>query len=123
MSPAGPTIRAKFQLSGHKTYEAPLVIDTALDYSILLSRSFTDSPKLSASHFKATETSDLGLNDGEKILLGRAEAFELKPFVVQNSIVAFSQQNLPGAQGTEDCRRDRRRIPAALQRDHRHAPR
>src|ERR1700761_231925 len=101
MSPAGPTIRAKFQLSGHKTYEAPLVIDTALDYSSLLSRSFTDSQKISASHFKATETSDLGLNDGEKILLGRAEAFELKPFVVQNSIVAFSQQNLPGAEGTK----------------------
>jgi PDZ domain len=101
MSPAGPTIRAKFQLSGHKAYDVPLVIDTALDYSLLLSRSFTDSQKISASHFKATESSDLGVNDGERILLGRAEVFDLKPYVVQNSIVAFSQQNLPGTEGTK----------------------
>jgi hypothetical protein len=97
MTPAGPTVRAKFEIAGHKGYEAPFVFDTGLDYSFLFSRSFTDSQKISASHFKSVEASDPRINDGAKLFLGRIRAFDLKPYTIEESIGAFSQQNLPGA--------------------------
>ncbi len=95
MTPAGPTVRAKFEISGHRGYEATFVFDTSLDYSFLFSRSFTDSQKISAAHFKSVEASDPRVNDGEKLFLGRVRAFELKPYTIEESIGAFSQQNLP----------------------------
>jgi hypothetical protein len=97
MTPAGPTVRAKFEIAGHKGYEAPFVFDTGLDYSFLFSRSFTDSQKISAAHFKSVEASDPRINDGAKLFLGRIRAFDLKPYTIEESIGAFSQQNLPGA--------------------------
>jgi hypothetical protein len=97
MTAAGPSIRAKFEISGHKTYEAPFVVDTGLDNSLLFSRAFTDSQKISAAHFKSGESSDPRIDDGAKIFLGRVHAFELKPYAIEESIAAFSQRNLPGA--------------------------
>ena len=87
---------------GHKTYEAPMVMDTALDYSVLFSRAFTGF----AENFRVAFQSDgiqrsSCLNDGAKIYLRAREAFELKPYTVQESIGAFSQQNLPGAKDTK----------------------
>ena len=37
MTPAGPAVRAKFEISGHKAFEAQFVFDTAVDYSFLFS--------------------------------------------------------------------------------------
>ncbi|MGC1384888.1 MAG: PDZ domain-containing protein [Candidatus Acidiferrales bacterium] len=96
MTPAGATVRAKFEIAGHKGYEAAFVFDTALDYSFLFSRLFTDSQKISAAHFKSVEASDPRVDEGAKIFLGRIRAFELKPFRIEDSIGAFSQQNLFG---------------------------
>ncbi len=94
-TPAGPAVRARFQL--HKNLEAQFVFDTALDYSYLFSRSFTDSQKISASHFHGQETSDPQIDDGAKIFLGRVRAFELKPYTIENAIGVFSQQTMNGA--------------------------
>lgn len=96
MTPAGPAVRAKFEISGHKAFETQLVFDTAVDYAFLFSRAFTDSQKISAAHFHSQEASDPQIDDGAKIFLGRVRAFELKPYTIENAIGAFSQQNFNG---------------------------
>jgi len=101
MTPAGPAVRAKFEISGHKAFEAQFVVDTAVDYSFLFSRAFTDSQKISAAHFHSQEASDPQVDDGAKIFLGRVRAFELKPYTIENSIGAFSQQNLKGVKDSK----------------------
>jgi hypothetical protein len=98
-TPAGPAVRARFQL--HKNLEAQFVFDTALDYSYLFSRAFTDSQKISASHFHGQERSDPQIDDGAKIFLGRVRALELKPYTVENAIGVFSQQNLNGVKDSK----------------------
>jgi PDZ domain len=97
MTPAGPTIKVKFEIAGHKAYDAPFVLDTAFDYSFLFSRAFTDSQKISAAHFHAEGASDPRIDEGEKIFVGRVRAAELKPYTIEESIAVFSQQTLPGA--------------------------
>jgi hypothetical protein len=98
-TPAGPAVRARFQL--HKNLEAQFVFDTALDYSYLFSRSFTDSQKISAAHFHGQEASDPQIDDGAKIFLGRVRAFELKPYTIENAIGVFSQQTMNGVKDSK----------------------
>jgi PDZ domain-containing protein len=101
MTPAGPGLRAKFEVSGHKGYEAEFVFDTAVDYAFLFSRAFTDSQKISAARFHSQEASDPQIDDGAKIIFGRVRAFELKPFTVENAIGVFSQQNINGVKDSK----------------------
>lgn len=96
ISPAGPVVHGKFQLAGRKNYDTQFIVDTGLDSSIVFSRAFTESERISSAHFKAFESSDPRLASGTKLLLGRVKQVQLGPYTVQESIGAFLQQNLPG---------------------------
>jgi hypothetical protein len=110
---AAPLIRAKFELSGHKSLEANFEVNTALDAAIVFSSVYTESHRFSSVHFKTVASSYPGLDAGAKIFLGRLKVFQVGPYVVEEPVAAFSQSspakgsdpNLAGAIGAGFLRR------------------
>jgi PDZ domain-containing protein len=86
-----PLIRAKFELSGHKSLEANFVVNTALDTAIVFSSAYTEAQGFSSVHFKTVSSSYPELDGGAKIFLGRLKMFQLGPYVVEQPVAAFSQ--------------------------------
>lgn len=86
-----PLLRAKAEISGHKTVDADFVLDTALDSAIVFFRAFTDSERISAAHFKTVSASYPEIDDGAKILLGRLKVVQIGPYAVETPVAAFSQ--------------------------------
>jgi hypothetical protein len=108
-----PLIRAKFELSGHKSLEANFEVNTALDAAIVFSSAYTEAHRFSSVHFKTVATSYPELDGGAKIFLGRLKMFQLGSYLVEEPVAAFSQSNpakgsdptLAGAIGAEFLRR------------------
>src|ERR1700733_6690032 len=90
---SAPLIRAKFELSGHKSLEANFEVNTALDAAIIFSSAYTESHRFSSVHFKAVASSYPELDGGAKIFLGRLKVFQLGPYEVEEPVAAFSQSN------------------------------
>ena len=90
---SAPLIRAKFELSGHKSLEANFEVNTALDAAIIFSSAYTESHRFSSVHFKAVASSYPELDGGAKIFLGRLKVFQLGPYMVEEPVAAFSQSN------------------------------
>jgi PDZ domain-containing protein len=88
-----PLLRAKAEISGHKTVDADFVLDTGLDSAIVFYRAFTDSERISAAHFKTVSASYAEIDDGAKILLGRLKGFEIGPYAIETPVAAFSQSD------------------------------
>lgn len=86
-----PLLRAKAEISGHKTVDADFVLDTGLDSAIVFYRAFTDSERISAAHFKTAPASYPEIDDGAKILLGRLKGFQIGAYSVETPIAVFSQ--------------------------------
>ena len=86
-----PLLRAKAEIAGHKTVDADFVLDTALDSGIVFYRTFTDSERISAAHFKTVPASYPEIDDGAKILLGRLKGFQIGAYSVETPIAVFSQ--------------------------------
>jgi hypothetical protein len=86
-----PLIRAKFELSGHKSLEANFEVNTALDAAIVFSSAYTEAHRFSSVHFKTVVHSYPDLDGGAKIFLGRLKIFQLGPYVVEEPVAAFSQ--------------------------------
>ena len=95
MSFAGdvPLLRAKAEISGHKTVDADFVLDTGLDSAIVFYRAFTDSERISAAHFKTVPAYYPEIDDGSKILLGRLKGFQIGPYAIETPVAAFSQSD------------------------------
>ena len=110
---AAPLLRAKFDVSGHKSLSADFVVDTALDAGIVFYRAFTDSERISAAHFKSEPASYPEVDGGAKILLGRLKAFQIGPYTLEEVVAAFTQgktktgmgKNVAGAIGGDFLRR------------------
>ncbi|MFZ3217897.1 MAG: PDZ domain-containing protein [Candidatus Acidiferrales bacterium] len=108
-----PLIRAKFEVSGHKSLQADFVLDTALDAGILFYREFTDSERISAAHFKTEAASYPEVDGGAKLLLGRLKSFQIGAYGLEDVVAAFSQQarqngagkKVAGAIGSDFLRR------------------
>ncbi len=88
-----PLIRAKFELSGHKSLEANFEVSTALDAAIVFSSAYTEAHRFSSVHFKTVASSYPELDGGAKIFLGRLRIFQLGPYVVEEPVAAFSQSS------------------------------
>jgi hypothetical protein len=88
-----PLIRAKFELSGHKSLEANFEVNTALDPAIVFSSAYTEARRFSSVHFKTVASSYPDLDGGAKIFLGRLKLFQLGPYVVEDPVAAFSQSS------------------------------
>src|ERR1700728_41260 len=88
-----PLIRAKFELSGHKSLEANFEVNTALDAAIVFSSAYTEARRFSSVRFKTVASSYPQLDGGAKIFLGRLKIFQLGPYVVEEPAAAFSQSN------------------------------
>jgi hypothetical protein len=88
-----PLIRAKFELSGHKSLEANFEVNTALDAAIVFSSAYTEARRFSSVHFKTVASSYPELDGGAKIFLGRLKIFQLGPYVVEQPVAAFSQSS------------------------------
>jgi PDZ domain len=93
-----PIIRAKVSIPGLKTLEADFVVNTALDFPIVFSRSFTDAHGISPNHFKTIPASYPSVDAGAKILLGRLKTLQLGGYTIEEPLAAFSQSNPPSAQ-------------------------
>ena len=86
-----PLLRAKAEISGHKTVDADFVLDTGLDSAIVFYRAFTDSERISAAHFKTVPASYPEIDDGARILLGRLKGFQIGQYSVETPVAVFSQ--------------------------------
>jgi membrane-associated protease RseP (regulator of RpoE activity) len=95
---ATPLVRAKVSIPGHKTLEADFIVNTALDFSIVFSRTFTDSHGISPNRFKTIPASYPSVDAGAKILLGRLKDFQLGGYTIEEPVAAFSQSNPSSAQ-------------------------
>jgi hypothetical protein len=115
LSSAGglPLLRAKAEISGHKTVDADFVLDTGLDSAIVFYRAFTDSERISAAHFKTVPAYYPEIDNGAKILLGRLKGFQIGQYAVETPVAVFSQSNsyvttdkkIAGAIGSDFLRR------------------
>jgi PDZ domain len=90
---ATPLVRAKVSIPGQKTLEADFVVNTALDFPIVFSRTFTDEHRISSAHFKTISASYPSVDAGAKILLGRLKAIQLGGYTIEDPVAAFSQSN------------------------------
>jgi PDZ domain len=88
-----PLIRAKFEVSGHKSLEANFEVNTALDPAIVFSSAYTEARRFSSVRFKTVASSYPDLDGGAKIFLGRLKLFQLGPYVVEDPVAAFSQSS------------------------------
>lgn len=86
-----PLLRAKAEISGHKTVDADFVLDTGLDSAIVFYRAFTDSERISAAHFKTVPACYPEIDDGAKVLLGRLKGFQIGQYAVETPVALFSQ--------------------------------
>jgi PDZ domain-containing protein len=108
-----PLLRAKAEISGHKTVDADFVLATGLDSAIVFYRAFTDSERISAAHFKTEPAYYPEIDDGAKILLGRLKGFQIGQYAVETPVAVFSQSNssvttdkkIAGAIGADFLRR------------------
>jgi PDZ domain len=88
-----PLVHAKVSIPGQKTLEADFVVDTALDFPIVFSRTFTDEHRISSAHFKTISASYPSVDAGAKILLGRLKTIQLGGYTIEDPVAAFSQSN------------------------------
>ncbi|HXN99944.1 MAG TPA: PDZ domain-containing protein [Candidatus Acidoferrales bacterium] len=95
---ATPILHAKVSIPGQKTLEADFIVDTALDFPIVFSRTFTDEHRISSAHFKTISASYPSVDAGAKILLGRLKTIQLGGYTIEDPIAAFSQSNPPSGQ-------------------------
>ncbi len=93
-----PLLRAKAEISGHKSVDADFVLDTGLDSAIVFYRAFTDSERISAAHFKTVPAYYPEINDGAKILLGSLKGFQIGQYGVETPVAVFSQSNSSATQ-------------------------
>jgi hypothetical protein len=93
-----PIVKAKVSIPGQKTLEADFVVNTALDFPIVFSRTFTDDHHISSAHFKTISASYPSIDGGAKILLGRLKTIQLGGYTIEDPVAAFSQSNLPSGQ-------------------------
>jgi hypothetical protein len=93
-----PLIRAKFSIPGQKLIEADFIVNTALDFPIVFSRTFTDDHRISAGHFKTIPASYPSVDAGAKILLGRLKSIQIGGYTIEEPVAAFSQSNPPSGQ-------------------------
>jgi hypothetical protein len=108
-----PLIRAKFEVSGHRSRTEDFALDTALDSGVIFYRGFTDSAKISAAHFKSEPASYPEVDGGTKIFLGRLKNFEIGPYELEDIVGDFTQEktktgadkNIAGAIGSNFLRR------------------
>ena len=91
-----PRVRAKFLIPGQKALEADFVVNTALNAAVMFSSAYTDSHRISATHFRAAAASYPQLDAGAKIFLGRLKGLQLGPYAVQDVTAVFSQEGLRG---------------------------
>jgi PDZ domain len=88
-----PLVKAKFSIPGQKTLEADFVVNTALDFPIVFSKTFTDDHRISSAHFKTIPASYPSVDGGAKILLGRLRTIQLGGYTIEDPVAAFSQSN------------------------------
>jgi hypothetical protein len=108
-----PLIRAKFEVSGHRSRTEDFALDTALDAGVIFYRGFTDSAKISAAHFKSEPASYPEVDGGAKIFLGRLKSFQIGPYELEDIVGDFTQEktkagadkNIAGAIGSNFLRR------------------
>ncbi|MGB8522702.1 MAG: PDZ domain-containing protein [Candidatus Acidiferrales bacterium] len=93
-----PIVKAKVSIPGQKTLEADFVVNTALDFPIVFSRTFTDDHRISSAHFKTISASYPSVDGGAKILLGRLKTIQLGGYTIEDPVAAFSQSNPPSGQ-------------------------
>jgi hypothetical protein len=93
-----PLLRAKAEISGHKTVDADFVLDTGLDSAIVFYRAFSDSERISAAHFKTVPAYYPEIDDGAKILLGSLKGFQIGQYAVETPVAVFSQSNSSATQ-------------------------
>jgi hypothetical protein len=108
-----PLIRAKFEISGHRSRTEEFALDTALDSGVIFYRGFTDSAKISAAHFKSEPASYPEVDGGAKLFLGRLKSFQIGPYELEDIVGEFTQEktkagadkNIAGAIGSNFLRR------------------
>jgi len=108
-----PLIRAKFEVSGHRSRTEDFALDTALDAGVIFYRGFTDSAKISAAHFKSEPASYPEVDGGAKLFLGRLKSFQIGPYELEDIVGDFTQEktkpgadkNIAGAIGSNFLRR------------------
>jgi hypothetical protein len=93
-----PIVKAKVSIPGQKTLDADFVVNTALDFPIVFSRTFTDDHRISSAHFKTISASYPSVDGGAKILLGRLKTIQLGGYTIEDPVAAFSQSNPPSGQ-------------------------
>jgi hypothetical protein len=96
-----PLIRAKFEISGHRSRTEDFALDTALDSGVIFYRGFTDSAKISAAHFKSEPASYPEVDGGAKIFLGRLKSFEIGPYVLEDIVGDFTQEKTKAGAGKD----------------------
>ncbi len=110
-----PVVRAKSNTNG-KTLEGDFGIDTALDASVIFSKSYANAHHM-LSHLKTIPAMDEAADDSADAVLGRMKLFQIGPFPVQQAIATFSKLRRRYARRREARGRDWRRNAAALHRD------
>lgn len=88
-----PILRAKAEISGHKSVDADFALDTGLDSAIVFYRAFTDSQRISAAHFKTVPAYYPEIDERAKILLGRLKGLQIGPYAIDTPVAAFLQSD------------------------------
>jgi len=84
-----PVVEAKISVPGSKAVEGAFIIDTALDASLLVSRTFARSHKL---HPRKTIPTSFSAGDGsDRADLARVSGFDLGPFSIPQAIGVFPE--------------------------------
>lgn len=92
-----PLIQAKFTEPKGKVLEAPFVVSTANDASIVLFDPYSESHRLLSSHWKTIPCVDPGLNASGTAPVGRLKAFDLGRYTTVDILTALSKAELPGS--------------------------
>jgi hypothetical protein len=88
-----PAIRAKFTVSGEKSYEGDFAINTALDESIVIAGKYAQAHRISASHVKTISAGDIEMAGSHDAPAARIKDFKIGPWEVDEPITVFP----PGA--------------------------
>ena len=94
-----PLLRAKFNVPGHKTYEADFEVNTALPSAIVLSDRYAGSHHIFSSKMRTIPDVDAEASGSEKIVLGRLHDFGVGKYEAGDVIAGFAQ---PGKNDSAD---------------------
>jgi hypothetical protein len=95
-----PAVKAKVEVSGHKSGEVLFILNTALDVPLVISEHFAQQHHF-FSHLKTVPVGPGELGVGGNAVMARIERFEIGPYQIEAPLAAFVQGKLSSADDSQ----------------------